>query len=167
MFPVRNQPQQVVGYFTPLQPSYTKIIGDNVYYRANGDYLNKIGIQPENTVPLMAAWDAHRQLLTIVTFSFKPEQGVFVNSVWSDDVDPYRGDVINLFNDGVLDDVGPFGPFYEFESSSHALELKPGQSQEHSHTTVHLEGNRKQLNQLSRKLLGVGLAEIEAVFSKE
>ncbi|WP_041522699.1 DUF6786 family protein [Gilvimarinus agarilyticus] len=165
VMPLKGQLDEMVEYFSPNLPSHSKIIGQHGFYNADGKYMNKIGIPPQNTQPVMGAWDAERELLTLVHFSFTPEQGVYVNSVWTPKPDPYDGDVINVFNDGVVDGFGPFGPFYELESSSHTRELAPGESLQHTQTTVHLQGPRESLDTIARQVLGVSLNNIEQVFN--
>jgi hypothetical protein len=60
-----------------------------------------------------------------------------VNSHWEQWDKPYRGDVINVFNDGVTETGGPFGPFYELETSSSARQLRAGESMVHFQATYH------------------------------
>ena len=52
------------------------------------------------------------------------------------------------------------GHFYELESLSPAVALKPGQSIEHMQRTFHFEGDEQQLDQIARSVLGVSLREI-------
>jgi len=47
------------------------------------------------------------------------------------------------------------GRFYEVESSSPAAALKPGESIQHIHRTIHLKGDKKELDKITMKLLGV------------
>ncbi|MBU2887727.1 hypothetical protein KO507_18325 [Gilvimarinus agarilyticus] len=165
VMPLKGQLDEMVEYFSPNLSSHSQIIGQHGFYNADGKYMNKIGIPPQNTQPIMGAWDAERELLTLVHFSFTPVQGVYVNSVWTSKPDPYDGDVINVFNDGIVDGFGPFGPFYELESSSHTRELAPGESLQHTQTTVHLQGPRESLDTIARQVLGVSLDNIEQVFN--
>ena len=58
------------------------------------------------------------------------------------------------------------GKFYELESSSPALALKPGASATHRHETVHLQGAEKQLEAIARAALGVGLEDIKTAFKQ-
>ena len=73
--------------------------------------------------------------------------------------DPYGGDVINIFNDGIIPTAGPFGPFYELESSSSAKELKVGEALTHKSRIYHFEGNEKHLNEIAKDILGIDLSE--------
>ena len=76
-------------------------------------------------------------------------------------IDPYRGDVINSYNDGPLGPgQPPLGPFYEIESSSPAAALAPGSSMRHVHRTVHLQGSGAALDAMSKAVLGVSLDDI-------
>ena len=56
------------------------------------------------------------------------------------------------------------GPFYELETSSPAAALSPGEKLTHSQITVHLTGDRKLLNEISTRVLGVSLERIENSF---
>ena len=86
----------------------------------------------------------------------------YVDSQWKEDVDPFGGDVINAYNDGPPEPgAKPLGPFYELETSSPALFLKPGESHTHTQTTIHLTGPRESLDAIAKHNLGVGLETIE------
>jgi hypothetical protein len=85
-----------------------------------------------------------------------------VDSQWTEDVDPFGGDEINSYNDGPPEPgAKPLGPFYELETSSPALFLKPGESLTHTQTTLHLTGPRASLDAIALHNLGVGLDAIE------
>ena len=87
----------------------------------------------------------------------------YVNSMWEIQKQPYRGDVVNSYNDGPpAPGAKPLGPFYELETSSPAAALEPGKSLTHVHRTFHFQGERALLDTLARKLLGASLEEIEA-----
>ena len=89
----------------------------------------------------------------------------YVNSMWELQELPYSGDTINSYNDGPTEPGGKaLGGFYEIETSSPALALAPGESGTHTSRTIHLEGDRAQLDAVARRVLGVGLDEIEAAF---
>jgi hypothetical protein len=88
----------------------------------------------------------------------------YVNSAWQLQENPYSGDAFNSYNDGPLADGTQMGPFYELETSSPAAALASGGSITHSQVTVHITGERKLLDQISIKTLGVSLKEIEEAF---
>ena len=62
---------------------------------------------------------------------------------------------MNSYNDGPPSPgAKPLGPFYELESSSPALELKPDESFTHIHRTIHLQGDKEVIQGLGKDLLG-------------
>jgi len=102
-----------------------------------------------------------------VRFTFDRSASGYVNSLWKLQDDPYGGDVVNSYNDGPSKPgEKQLGQFFELETSSPALALAPGQSFTHTHTTLHLTGDRKQLDSVAQKVLGVSLDEIEKAFQK-
>jgi len=88
----------------------------------------------------------------------------YVNSSWEIQQNPFSGDALNSYNDGPLEDGTQMGPFYELETSSPAAALKPGESLSHTQFTIHLTGDLKELDRVSRKVLGVSLEEIKGAF---
>jgi hypothetical protein len=81
--------------------------------------------------------------------------------MWQLQDEPFSGDVSNSYNDD-----GKLGRFYELESSSPALALQPGASGVHRHQTIHLQGNKKDLDVLAHATLGVGLDAIQNAFKE-
>ena len=179
VIPVKNDPDSAMIYFTPIDESRLRIKDGVLFYRCDADYLNKIGIPPEYATPVFGSWNAETGVLTVVKFSFAGDgshdrdgsdagaesisdhEALYVNSHWVYQEDPYGGDVINVFNDGEYNGGGPFGPFYELETSSAAHELKVGESLIHSHATFHFKGSREDLDQLAGRIFGAGLGAIE------
>lgn len=171
VIPTRGQPTGVTPYFNETRASHTRVKDGVVYYRADAQYMNKIGLPPEHTVPLMGAWDPALERLTLIVFSFDPAARRYVNSTWlpgkhSAQQAPYKGDVTNVFNDGLMDDGERFGPFYELESSSPALQIARGESAHHQQTTLHFQGDRQALSKLAKATLGVSLDTIERPFAQ-
>ena len=85
---------------------------------------------------------------------------------WKLDDEPLRGDAVNAYNDGPLDDGSQMGPFYELESVSPAAFLKPGEKLTHKHSVVHLTGDVSELKPVARRTLGVPLKEIQNAFKE-
>jgi hypothetical protein len=112
----------------------------------------------------MGSYDAKNKVLTLATYT-KPEGATdYVNSMWEVQKEPFKGDVVNSYNDGPTPAGPPLGPFYELESSSPAAFLKPGEGLKHCHRTLHLQGSEADLDALAKAALGVGLADIQAAF---
>jgi hypothetical protein len=75
--------------------------------------------------------------------------------------EPYKGDVVNSYNDGPLQDGSQLGPFYEIESSSSTRELKKGEALHYEQTVCHFQGNYDSLRKIAKQLLGVELNDLK------
>ena len=88
--------------------------------------------------------------------------------MWEIQDEPYRGDVINSYNDGPPSPgAPPLGPFYEIETSSPAVPLAAGESITHTHTTIHFVGPVGELAPIVQRTLGVSVTSIRHVFDEE
>jgi hypothetical protein len=148
------------AYFGKIEGGRLTIKDNVLYFKGDGGKRGKIGTPSEMTIPVCGAYDAENDTLTIVKFSFDPAKTDYVNSMWEQQAEPFRGDVINSYNDGPLEDGSIMGPFYEIESSSAAGALIPGQALVHSHTTVHFRGAFDALNAVAKAVLGVDLSNV-------
>ena len=142
------------AYFGKIPADRLRVTDSALYYKGDGRMRGKIGIPPEMTVPVCGSLDRENGVLTLVKLSFDPAKSTYVNSMWEHQAEPFRGDVINAYNDGPLEDGSIMGPFYELESSSPAADLRPGETIVHIHTTIHLKGNLEALEALSARILG-------------
>lgn len=151
------------SYFGKV-PSDRLVNKDGVlYFSGDGKYRSKIGLSPRRAKTVLGSYDAVHGVLTIVQYN-KPE-GVldYVNSMWQIQDQPYRGDVVNSYNDGPTSPGGkPLGPFYELETSSPAAALAPGESILHTHRTYHFIGSDAQLDPIAKTTLGVTIAQIKS-----
>lgn len=148
------------SYFGKIDDNRLKITDNALLFKGDGGKRGKIGTPPEMTIPVAGAYDAENGTLTIVKFSFyNKKEDVFVNSMWEYQEEPFKGDVINSYNDGPLEDGSIMGPFYEIETSSAAANLKSGDSLIHTHTTMHFKGDFAALNEIAIAVLGVDLKE--------
>ncbi len=165
--PIKQGPEAELGvpvtadYFGPMPSERLVIKKDVVFFKGDGQYRSKIGINPKRSRSVLGSFDAQSGGLTIIQFS-QPEGVVdYVNSLWKIQDEPYRGDVANSYNDGPASPgAKPLGPFYEMESSSPAAALGPGRNLIHVHRTIHLTGSASALDKVSRAVLGVSLDEI-------
>jgi len=154
-------------YFGKVPEDRLRVHDGVAFFRADAACRSKIGIAPGRAKPVLGSWDAQNQILTIVRFSFDRKAQAYVNSLWKLQDDPYRGDVVNSYNDGPPQPgAQQLGQFFELESSSPALALAPGQSFTHIHSTVHLVGEHKALDMFARNVLGASLSEIENAFRR-
>ena len=156
------------AYFGKV-PSDRLVVKDNVlFFRADADYRSKIGISPRRVKPLLGSYDSSTRTLTLVEFTYSSHAVDYVNSMWKLQPHPFAGDVLNSYNDGPQKPSGlRMGKFFEMESSSPALALRPGATATHVHRTIHLQGSEKDLDAIARATLGVSLAEIKTVFKKQ
>lgn len=138
-----------------------------LFFQADAGYRSKIGISPRRAKPWLGSYDAANGVLTLVEFTLPKGVTDYVNSMWELQKEPYGGDAVNSYNDGPpKPGAAQLGKFYELESSSPALALKPGESATHRHRTFHLEGSPEALDGIARKVLGVGLSEIASVLAR-
>ena len=120
----------------------------------------KIGISPLIAKPVVGSFDFKNNVLTVLIPEVHRNEP-YVNSKWEIQQHPYKGDVINSYNDGPLQDGSQLGPFYEIESSSPAKELKPGDVQEYQQTIIHFRGDYPILKDLAKNLLHVDLDDVK------
>ncbi len=170
VIPVKQGSEEELGievndnYFGKISADRLKTENSTVFFKADGKSRGKIGISPKRAKSILGSYDAENKILTIVQVVLPKEESKYVNSAWELQDDPFSGDAINSYNDGPLEDGTQMGPFYEIESSSPALALKPGESYAHIQRTYHFEGSEKELDVLAKKLLGVSIEEIKKQF---
>lgn len=155
--------------FGQIPPDRARAVGDHLFFKEDGKARGKLGIPPSRAMPFCGCWQSDIGVLTLVHTPLPENVSSlpFVDSQWKEDGDPFAGDVINAYNDGPPEPgAKPLGPFFELETSSHALALAPAASHEHLQTTIHLTGPREALDPIARRTLGVGLDEIEKAFAK-
>jgi hypothetical protein len=133
-------------------------------FKADGQYRSKIGLTPQRAKNVAGSWDSGNNVLTIVQYNKPSGVTDYVNSMWAaKQDDPYAGDVVNSYNDGPFaPGQKPMGPFYEIETSSPALALKPGGSYTHVHRTFHFTGDKASLQAIATAVLGVDLDAVAA-----
>jgi hypothetical protein len=153
-------------YFGKVPADRLVARGGRLFFKGDGERRSKIGLSPERATGILGSYDAARGLLTVVSYTQAAGAKDYVNSMWEIQTQPFRGDVVNSYNDGPpAPGARPLGPFYELETSSPAAALEPAGSLTHVHRTFHFQGERANLDALARKLLGVSLEAIESSLS--
>ena len=147
-------------YFGKIPAGRLKIKDSVIYFQCDGRLRSKIGISPVIAKPIAAAIDLKKNVMTVVIPTIHPS-AAYVNSKWEIQDEPYKGDVINSYNDGPLADGTQMGPFFEIESSSPAFELKKGETGTYRQVTCHFEGSYESLRTLGKQLLGVDFNTIK------
>lgn len=166
--PFKKGPESELGpavndsYFGKV-PAERLVVKDSVlFFAADANYRSKIGIPPRRATSILGSYDAQNHVLTIAQFTLPKGATEYVNSMWEIQKQPYGGDVANSYNDGPPQPgAAQLGRFYELETSSPALALKPGQTAVQVHRTIHLQGSEEELDPIARALLGVSLQEIK------
>ncbi len=173
VLPYQKGPEESLGpkvndsYFGKLDGDGLRVGERAVFFKGDGQFRSKIGVSPRRAQPWLGSWDAGRETLTLVHYNLPDRPGMYVNSMWEIQKEPYGGDVVNSYNDGpAKPGRKPDGPYFELETSSPAAALNPGETLTHRHQTFHLSGDRKVLEDLCREKLYSGLTEIEEAFSK-
>ncbi|MEP7252333.1 MAG: DUF6786 family protein [Ginsengibacter sp.] len=148
------------NYFGEI-PKDRLLVKDSIlYFRCDGKSRGKIGISPLIAKPVVGSFDFKNNVLTVLIPEVHRNEP-YVNSKWENQEQPYKGDVINSYNDGPLEDGTQLGPFYEIESSSPARALKPGETGEYRQTIIHLEGDYSALKKLADEVLHVDLDDVK------
>ena len=171
VIPFKSGPEEELGrvvndaYFGQVPPERLAVKDSVLFFSGDGLYRSKIGISPLRAKPVMGSYDAENGVLTLVHFTLPEGAKDYVNSMWEIQERPFNGDAANSYNDGPPEPgADPLGPFYELESSSPALQLKPQDSKTHKHTTIHFQGSSKELDKIAQATLGVDLQEIVKAF---
>lgn len=147
-------------YFGPIPAERLQVTDSALYFTTDGRYRSKIGLSPLIAKPIAAAYDFQKNVLTIVIPQID-ENAAYVNSKWELQKEPYKGDVINSYNDGPLADGTQMGPFLEIESSSPAMALQKSAKGVYRQTTCHFQGAYEALKTMARQLLGVDLDAVK------
>ncbi len=151
-------------YFGKI-PADRLIVKDGViFFKGDGKQRGKLGIPPQRALPVLGSYDAANKILTVVKCEIPKGVTDYVNSAWELQEFPFKGDAINSYNDGPVADGSQMGPFYELETSSPALALKPGETAVYKQSTIHFEGTEEELNAICQQVFGVSLDEVKAVF---
>ena len=143
-------------YFGKLDTTRLKVRDGYLLFKADAKQRSKIGLSPKRAMAMAASFDAINKVLTIIQFTMPKGEMDYVNSLWKNQIDPFKGDALNAYTDGPINGK-QMGKFYELESSSPALSLAPGASQSHIQRTIHLKGSQQDLDAIARKLFGVSL----------
>jgi hypothetical protein len=160
-----SKPLLTDNYFGAI-PADRLIVGDSaVFLKADGNFRSKIGLAPLSAKPVAGSYDAGKGILTLIEYDLNPK-GDYLKATWETHQEPYKGDALNAYNDGPLEDGSQLGPFYELESSSSVRALKKGEQLVHTHRTYHFEGDFQTLDLIAQKLLGVSLDTVAETSKK-
>ncbi|MAZ28047.1 MAG: hypothetical protein CL868_13355 [Cytophagaceae bacterium] len=150
-------------YFGEISDDRISYSNGNILFKADGISRGKLGVPPQRAENRNGSYDPLNNILTVTLYDLD-KNATYLNQEWSPHKDPLVGDAVNAYNDGPLEDGSQMGPFYEIESVSPAAFLSPNESLSHTHSVFHFTGNENRLNDISKKVLGLSLKEIESAF---
>lgn len=168
----------IIPYVSDWQGGYGKVVNvyesfaqipserliqteDMIFFKGDGQYRSKIGLLPSRAKDVLGAYDSKSGVLTVVKYNKPVGAEDYVNSLWKIQDNPYRGDVVNSYNDGPPEPgIKPLGAFYELETSSPAMALASGKSGKHAQMTFHFEGKIQELDKIIKKAFGINVTEI-------
>lgn len=151
-------------YFGPVPDERLKVTEQAVLFLGDGNFRAKVGISPKRARPTIGSYDFDAGVLTLVNFTLpsRPGQQLYINNSWVlPQAEPFRGDVVNSYNDGAAEPgAKTLGGFYELETLSPAAQLAKGASLTHTHATIHILGKPDELAPFVKLTLGVDLADV-------
>ena len=154
------------NYFGEIPPDRIKTENGILFFKVDGKHRSKLGLSEKRATTVAGSYDAIHKVLTILQFSKPATTSGYINQLWEIQKAPFKGDVINTYNDGPLADGSQMGPFYELESSSPAAFLSPGECLTHTQRIFHFTGNEAKLSLISGKVFGVSIEQIKTAFAK-
>ncbi len=148
-------------YFGAVPQNRIEVKPKAVLFKADANYRSKLGLSPQRAMGRLGSYDPENHVLTIVEYTQPSHPAQYVNSAWEIQQEPFKGDVVNCYNDGPPTPGKPqLGRFYELESSSPAEVLASHASVEHTQRTIHLVGTEQQLDAIALATLGVRLEDL-------
>ncbi len=149
----------IYKYLSPIKDDRLFIKDQALIFKTDGKYRSKIGIPNTISPSIYGSYQPEINTLHIVQYQIDGEP-LYFNSEVSEQENPYLGEAIPIYNHGPMDlSIGETNSFYEMESCSSMKELAPKDSLFHFHRMFHFTGSKKDLNQISKSLLGVDLME--------
>jgi hypothetical protein len=150
-------------YFGAVPAERLKVLPEAVLFRADGKYRSKIGTSQQRAKNVLGSIDFAAGALCFVQFNMPddPTKALYMNNMWGQQAESYKGDVANSYNDGPNELGQQLGAFYEIESLSPALPLKKDESLVHTQRTIHVQADMAVLAPLARAVLGVELDTVK------
>ena len=167
VIPYKQERRGIVNddYFDKAPPSVLKNKEGVAFFRAGGKYRSKSGFSASLALPFVVSYDASNGVLTVLETSIHSNVRYFENSSWHDyQNNTSLGNGINACNGASGDHGNQPGSFYELESFSPALDPEPGEARFHIQRTYHFEGEEKDLDKITEKILKVSLNQIKKAF---
>jgi len=144
-------------YMGSLDTNRLQLKNNVLLFKADGKYRSKIGVSNEVASEIYGSYSKDKNRLTIVQYR-KTNDTMYSNSTVSVQENPYKGEVIPIYNNGMMDySQTNQVSFFELESTSSMVELLPNERLNHYHRVYHFSGSENLLTKISEKLLGINL----------
>lgn len=153
IIPLKNngKKKDVLTYLAQIDSTRFIVKNNTVLFKADGKYRSKIGIPPEFAPSIYGCYSKSKNKLTIIDYK-KEKDTLYSNSYVSIQKAPFKGEAIPIYNNSEN--------FYELESNAPLKELKPGEWSTHWQWVYHFSSSAKELNAISKSLLGLPLDEV-------
>ncbi len=132
-----------------------------VRMRLDGTKVGEVNMNPKRSRAIMGSYDAHRNILTIITYIAPEKSKKYFPANWRRTNTLFDGDAVSLYNNGSpKEGVFDAERFYETATYSPALALEPNKSQIHVQRVFHFQGSEYELGAIAYKLLGVSMKQL-------
>lgn len=149
----------IFRYFAPQDQNRLRIKDSVLHFRTDGRQRSKIGVPRELASPVYGSYSPEEQRLTIIRYR-QTNDSLYFNSYATVQDEPFRGEVIPVYNNGPLDDkVTDKASFFEMESAAALRGLAPGASLWHYHEVYHFGGTEEELSVIAKVVLGADLPD--------
>jgi uncharacterized protein DUF6786 len=179
VIPFRSGPSSELGepiredYFRDLCPggkfpSDRWWIGnDHALMKADNQCRVKVGVGPKRAENRLGSIDLETFDLTIHDFDLYPEIP-YVAPYWRElsPAELREGEAASVYIDGPAEEGDEARSFYELETLSPAMPLKPGESFVHRNRVFHIRGDQSSIDTITRRFLHTDSAEISHVFAE-
>jgi len=137
---------------------------DHAVLRSDGTCRVKVSLSPKRALNRIGSISVDGTELIINDFDLYPELP-YVAAFWRE-VSPegvLQGEAVSSYIDGPDEKGNRAGDFYELETLSPALQLKPGESLAHRNRLVHLRGRSDHIDVIAQRFLNVSRQHIATV----
>jgi hypothetical protein len=138
---------------------------DHALMKADNRCRVKIGVGPKRANNRLGSIDLDNFDLVINDFDFYPEIP-YVAPYWRElsPAELMEGETISVYIDGPDEEGGKGRGFYELETLSPAMPLKPGECFVHKNRVFHIRGSQSSMDAIARRFLRTDTIEIAKTF---
>jgi hypothetical protein len=145
-----------------------RVARDHAVLRSDSKCRVKVSLGPKRALNRIGSISVAGNDLIINDFDLYPELP-YVAAFWRQ-VTPeeaLQGEAVSSYIDGPDEKGNRAGDFYELETLSPALQLKPGESFAHRNRVVHLRGQSDDIDVIAKRFLNVNRQDTTAVLGMQ